>query len=57
MIRSKALKTCENKISSGFSSFYWPKYKVGSQYPYLYKKDISWLKIDSKSATNILIIN
>ena len=57
MLRPEALKTCENKISSGFGPFYWLKYKVGSRYPYLYKRDIGRLKIDSESAISALIIN
>ena len=57
MLRPEALKTCENKISSGFDPFYWPKYRVGSQYSYLYKKDISRLKTDFKSIISVLIIN
>ena len=57
MLRSKALKTYKNKISSGFGPFYQLKYRVESQYLYLYKRDISRLKIDSESAINVLIIN
>ena len=57
MLRPEALKICENKISSGFGPFYWPKYRVGSQYSYLYKTDIGRLKVDSESAINALIIN
>ena len=57
MLRPEALKTYENKISSGFGLFYQPKYRVENQYLYLYKRDISRLKIDFKSTTSILIIN
>ena len=57
MLCPEALKTYKNKISSGFGSLYQPKYRVGSQYPYLYKKDVSRLKTDSKSVTGALIIN
>ena len=57
MLCPKALKTYENKISSDFGPFYQLKYKIGSLYSYLYKKDISWLKINSKSAIGALIIN
>ena len=57
MLCPEALKTYKNKINSGFGPFYWPKYRVGSQYSYLYKRDIGRLKTDSKSATGALIIN
>ena len=57
MLRPEALKTYKNRISSGFSPFYQSKYRVGSRYLYLYKKDVSQLKIDSESITGALIIN
>ena len=57
MLCPEALKTYKNKIISGFSSFYQPKYKVESRYPYLYKRDINQLKINFKSITGALNIN
>ena len=47
----------KNKCIIILALFYRPKYRLGSRYPYLYKRDIGRLKINSKSITDILIIN